>query len=101
MPVTVIYIATGMLLIGVLPLPYSYYTLLRIVATVVFLWPAFVSYSRKEKMLPWAFAATAILFNPLVKIHLTKELWVVVDIVAELFLLLSKSKIQEVPDESV
>lgn len=94
MPLPVIYIAVTMLFIGAAPLPYGYYMLLRLIATGVFAWAAFVSYERKNQWLPWIFGLLAVLFNPIVKIHLPKELWVVVDIGAGVLLLASKRHIQ-------
>ena len=95
MPVAVIYIVATMLFIGAAPLPYGYYTLLRLVVTGVFIWAAFVSYERKYDILPWVFGVGAILFNPLIKIHLPKELWMVIDVATGIFLLVVKAKIQD------
>ncbi len=75
-----------MLLLGILDFPYAYYTLLRIVVTVV---SAFAAYNAVENdQQPWMiiFGAVAILFNPIIPIYLNKEIWVVIDvIVAGLF----------------
>lgn len=92
MPRAVIFIAAGMLFIGVLPLPYGYYMLLRFVACGVFAWAAFITYEKNEEVLPWVFGILAVVFNPLIKIHFPKELWAVIDFCSGLFLLLiSKS----------
>ena len=96
MPITVIYIVSAMLFFGVIPLPYGFYTLLRIIVTGIFIWAAFITYEKKEGVLPWIFGFGAILFNPLVKIHLPKELWAVIDISSGIFLLVVKSKIQNI-----
>lgn len=95
MPVAVIFIAAALLVIGAAPLPYGYYTLLRLVATGVFAWAALVSYERKSPVLPWVFVVLVLLFNPLLKINLAKELWAIVDIAAAVLLLASKQHIQE------
>lgn len=95
MPVVVIYIAAGMLFIGVAPLPYGYYALLRIVATVVFAWAAYVAYERKEKNIPWVLGLVAIIFNPLIPIHLPIVVWKILDIVAGIGLLALKPRIQQ------
>ncbi len=79
-------IVIAMLLLGILDFPYAYYTLLRIVVTVV---SAFAAYNAVENdQQPWMiiFGAVAILFNPIIPIYLNKEIWVVIDvIVAGLF----------------
>ena len=100
MPISVIYIASGMLFLGAAPLPYGYYMLLRIVATVVFVWAAIVGHEKKDRVLPWVFGVGAILFNPIMKIHLPKELWVAIDIAAGILLLVTQSKIKESANES-
>jgi len=76
-----------MLFIGVLPLAYGYYMLLRFVACAVFAWAAFITYENNEEVLPWVFGILAIVFNPIIKIHFPKELWAVIDLCAGLFLL--------------
>lgn len=100
MPVAVIYIGAAMLFIGAAPLPYGYYLLLRLVATGVFIWAAIVAYERKNDILPWVFGVLVILFNPIIKIHLPKEVWAVVDIAAGVLLLAAKRTIQECKHEN-
>ena len=95
MPVAVIYIAAAMLFIGAAPLPYGYYMLLRLVATGVFIWAAFIAYERNNEALPWVYGVLSLLFNPLIKIHLPKELWAVVDVGLGVLLLATKSAIQK------
>lgn len=98
MPVAVIYIAAGMLFVGTLPLPYGYYLLLRLVATGTFAWAAYAAYSKQYNILPWLFCVLTLLFNPIIKIHLPKELWAVVDVSAGILLLAVKRKIAEVKE---
>ena len=100
MPNVPIYIVSAMLLLATLPMPYGYYTLLRLVACGFFAWAATISFERKILYLPWAFSILALLFNPVIKIHLPKELWTVIDIVSGIFILVVKSKIVEVINDS-
>ena len=95
MPVAIIYITAAMLFIGAAPLPYGYYNLLRLVATIVFIWAAFVAYENENDTLPWVYGGLAMLFNPILKIHLPKELWIIIDIGAAIFLLATKSAIHK------
>ena len=96
MPVFIIYITAGMLLFGgVTPLPYGYYTLLRIIVTGVFTWSAIINYKKGNQSLLWASGLLALLFNPFLKIHLTKELWVFIDIGTGIFLLSIKGHIKQ------
>ena len=87
MPTFVVYAGVAMLIIAAAPLPYGYYTLLRLVAFGIFSYAALISFDRKYKSLPWAFILLAIVFNPIIKIHFSKELWTVIDIAAGVFLL--------------
>lgn len=92
MPERLIYITTGLLFLGALPLPYGYYMLLRLVACGVFAWAAFITYERNEEILPWVFGILAMMFNPIFKIHFPKELWAVIDVCSGVFLLLASKK---------
>lgn len=74
--------------------------LLRLVATGAFSWAAFVAYERKNASLPWVFGILAVLFNPIIKIHLPKELWAIVDISSGILLLATKRTIQASEDEN-
>lgn len=95
MPIVVIYIVAFMLFLGALPLPYGYYMLLKAVAAGAFIWAAVVTFENKYSFIPWCFVLGAIVFNPIVKIYFDKELWIIIDIIAGLFLLVFKTKIEE------
>jgi len=70
MPVKVIYIAAGLLFAAILPLPYGYYTLLRLVATGVFAWAAVIEFQKDQASIyTWGFALGGLLFNPLKRKH--------------------------------
>jgi len=85
-----IYITASLLVVGALPMPYGYYMLLRIAATLVFTWSAFIAYERSYKWLPWVYAILAILFNPIMPVYFQKELWVIIDILAAALLFLTQ-----------
>lgn len=94
MPKTIIYSCAAMLFIGALPMPYGYYTLLRLVASGIFAFAAYIAFERKSILLPWLFGFTALIFNPFIKVHLAKELWMFIDVVAGLFLVISAKHVQ-------
>lgn len=100
MPVAPIYIISALLFIGAAPLPYGYYMLLRIAACGFFVWAAVITYEKRSQYLPWVFGLLALLFNPIIKIHLPKELWAMIDICSAIFVLAVKSKLQEPESES-
>lgn len=73
MPKAVIYITVGFLVLAVLPLPYGYYTLLRLIVFGVFGWAAYISFARHEKILPWIFIVLALVCNPIIQVYFPKE----------------------------
>lgn len=94
MPAPAIYICAAMLFLGAAPLPYGYYTLLRLIACGVFAFAAFLAHERKHEVLPWVYGLLAVLFNPVVKIYLPKEAWVFVDIGAGILLLVTAKTVR-------
>lgn len=76
-----------LLLIAVLPLPYGYYMLLRVVVFFVFGYYFFVLRKKHidaKKELPvwvWAIAGFALLFNPFMPAHLLRPIWAIFNIV--------------------
>jgi len=77
-----------MLFVALLDLPYGYYTLLRIIVCGCSGYLAFTAYNVSQKATLWVFilGGIALLFNPIIPIHLSKELWTIIDpIVAFIF----------------
>jgi hypothetical protein len=72
-----------LLLACLLPMPYGYYQLVRVVATAAF---AFLAYQERENNLLWVFIGLALLFQPFEKIALGRTLWNVVDVAVAVFL---------------
>ena len=64
LPIAVIYGAAALLAVAVLPLPYGYYQLLRLVATVVFAWAAFVAFQRGRAGYGFGFAVACVALQP-------------------------------------
>lgn len=75
-------IAVVLLLVAILPLPYGYYTFLRISVTVCALLVAWFAYKEKDEPTVWVlvFGLVAILFNPLIPIYLSRGIWFYLDI---------------------
>ena len=96
MPIAIIYIASAMLLIAAAPLPYAYYMLLRLIVCGVFIYASIIAVDRSYKTLPWIYGLLAIIFNPIIKIHLPKEAWAIVDVATGIFLFITAKKIQQV-----
>tara|TARA_B100001167_G_C16768277_1_gene305554 strand:- start:1201 stop:1512 length:312 start_codon:yes stop_codon:yes gene_type:complete len=73
-------ITTVLLFIGIAPLPYSYYTFMRVIVCGCAGYMAYQGVKEEDKSFwPWIFGFVAILFNPVAVIHMTKEIWMVVD----------------------
>jgi hypothetical protein len=78
-----------LLLICVIPLPYGYYQLIRFMAVVGFAILAYYEYERKNIPLVIVFAGLMILFQPLGKIPLGREVWNIVDMFVAAWLLVT------------
>jgi len=100
MPIAVIYIVAGLLFVGAAHdqlqyLPYGFYTVLGIVATAAFIWAFLVSFNRDAPFLPWIYLSFAIILNPIIKVPLPHEIWVIVDVAAAVLLLITQNKIKQ------
>lgn len=74
-----------LILLGALaPWPYGYYQLLRFVVCPVGGYVAFLAYKWQKFWATWLFGIIAVLFNPFISIHLSRELWQPVDLVCAL-----------------
>lgn len=71
----------ALLFLAAAPMPYGFYTFLKI---VVFLSAGYMAYqgylARKSGIWPWLWGIVAIVFNPVVVITMEKEIWMAVDI---------------------
>jgi hypothetical protein len=88
-PTAAIYGVAAMLVVAVLPLPYGYYQLLRLVATGVSGWAAVVAWQRGRAGHTVGFAVLALLFNPVLPVYLAKPMWVPIDLGAAVWLVVS------------
>lgn len=61
--------------------PYGYYQLLRFVVCPVGGYVAYIAYNWQKLWATWLFGFIAVLFNPLIPIHLSRELWQPIDLV--------------------
>jgi hypothetical protein len=74
-------ICIAMLLWALVPAnPYGYYVLLRWVVCGISLYVAVKAYQQKKMSWTWIFCGVAVLFNPLIPIYLTRNVWSVVDL---------------------
>lgn len=60
--------------------PYGYYVLLRIVLCGVSAFLAYRAYELGKESWVWILGLTAVIYNPLIRIHLTREIWTVINL---------------------
>jgi len=77
-------IAALMLFGALAPWPYGYYQLLRWVTCAAAVWVAFLAYNWQKKWAMVLFGFVAVLFNPLIPIHLNRQLWQPIDVICAL-----------------
>jgi len=83
---TVRYITAGLLVVGLVPWPYGYYLLLRVIVFCVFgnyflkFRKQCVSAKREVPVWVWALGGFALLFIPFIPAFLFRSIWAVFDI---------------------
>lgn len=82
-------IAVILMLLVIYNLPYGYYEFLRIVITGISGYLAFKYFDKK--IIGWSVTMTgiAILFNPVLPIHLDKSIWVFINIILAIVFIIS------------
>ena len=83
--------------------PYGYYILLRWVVCAAAVFVVVLAVLYKKQWIAWPFGVVAVAFNPLIPIHLTREVWRVADLVVAVGFvvaipLLSKPEIPRDPE---
>jgi hypothetical protein len=89
-----ILISTVAVLVGIGPLPYGYYMLLRLCLCVVSLFLLFSSTFVLPEWTRWALGASALLYNPVFPVYLReKPLWIAANVATiSLFWYVSSNK---------
>ncbi len=84
-------VAAGLILIvaAIGGQPYGFYTLLRWIICPLCAYSAFSAAAQKHTGWTWTFGTMAALFNPLIIVHLGRNVWAAVDIAAAVVLLVS------------
>ena len=74
-------VASLMLLFALFPdIPYGYYVLLRWICCGVFSYLAVRALDAEHQGWIWVLGITAAIYNPIVPVHLTREIWSVVNV---------------------
>ena len=69
-----------MLAIAMLPLPYAYSMLLRVVIFGASAYLAVAAFSADKTGLAWILAINALVYNPVFPVHMTKDGWTIINL---------------------
>lgn len=69
--------------------PYGYYILLRWVCCAAFTYLAVKAHAQGKEGWVWVLGVTAVVYNPIFRIHLTREIWSVLNIATAIVATLS------------
>ena len=61
--------------------PYGYYVLLRVVICGISVYLAYQAFDRGRTGWVWTLGIVAVVYNPLIRVHMTREFWSVVNVV--------------------
>lgn len=75
--------------------PYGYYVLLRWVVAGTGVFAAYLAYNVGKTLWAVVFGLVVLLFNPIIPIHLTKDIWVLIDLVVALIFFTALFSIRE------
>lgn len=78
----------AVLLLCLAPMPYGYFTLVRVLATVVFGLYAYRCYMSKKEGMTWVFVTLALLFQPFAKVGLGRTIWNIIDVIVAIGLII-------------
>ena len=73
-------VPAALCLIALFELPYGYYTFLRLVVTVCAGVAGYGCWKNGRIVVAFVFGAVALLFNPVIPVHLARELWAPIDV---------------------
>ncbi|PTL36306.1 hypothetical protein CLG94_04490 [Candidatus Methylomirabilis limnetica] len=60
--------------------PYGYYILLRWVCCAVFAYLAIQALAQGKQGWVWVLGVTAVVYNPIIRVHLTRQIWSVINV---------------------
>ena len=78
----------AVLLLCLAPMPYGYFTLVRVLATVVFGLYAYRCYMAKKEGMTWVFVTLTLLFQPFAKVGLGRTIWNIIDVIVAIGLII-------------
>ena len=88
-------VAATMLFVAIADLQYGYYQILRWVVCGVAVYIAYMAYTWGKVWATWVFGFVAVLFNPIIPVHLTKEIWQPINVICGILFGLSPLFLKE------
>jgi len=77
----ILYVPAAIIFIAIFGMPYFYYIFLRLVVTGMSLYAA-LRLLEKGSVNFWVMLLIALLYNPLIPIYLSKDIWILINIIA-------------------
>lgn len=77
----------AILLLCIFPLPYGFFTIVRVAMTIIGAYLAYKYYEDDNTLLALVFCGIAVLFQPFAPLTLGRDMWLVVDIIVALLLI--------------
>ena len=95
-------IVTIFLLIALIPSnPYGYYILMRWVCFIVFGYLTYQSIISKQNNWAWTLGVIAFIYNPILKFHLSRELWSLINVISIIISLVSIKYLNSEKEKSI
>ena len=96
---TPIIISIIMLFLAILPFPYGYYMLIRLVICVTAIYVAYNAKNLNKQSWMWTMGFIALLFNPIILIPFDRVTWSLVDLVVAILFIIFLVKIKNLTEE--
>jgi hypothetical protein len=80
--------------------PYGYYTLLRFAVCGVSAYSVYFAIKIKNEGWAWTFGVIAILFNPIIPVHLDRQTWKLIDVGVAIVFLISLFSLRKIKSEN-
>ena len=78
--------------------PYGFYVLLRWVCCAIFIFLTITYIENKKESWIWVFGVLAFIYNPIIRIHLNKFLWTIINITSIVIISISFRKLRNEHD---
>jgi arginine exporter protein ArgO len=69
--------------------PYGYYQLLRWAILIIGAYSVYLAYEIRKISWAWIFGIIAVLFNPIIPITFSKDIWQIIDIIVAIIFFIS------------